>query len=63
MTLKSGPIVILFGAGASYGAGGIWPRRPPLAKDLYGELAENMRAGGILHLMNAPNSNLRMDLS
>lgn len=31
--------VILFGAGASYGAGGILPERPPLGFQLFGELA------------------------
>ncbi|MGI9043937.1 MAG: hypothetical protein ACR2GK_07395 [Gemmatimonadaceae bacterium] len=31
-------IVVLFGAGASYGAGGILPGRPPLGAGLYAEL-------------------------
>lgn len=32
-------MVFLFGAGASYGAGGILPERPPLGSALYSELA------------------------
>lgn len=32
-------VVLLFGAGASYGSGGIW-RRPPLGKDLYRSLTQ-----------------------
>lgn len=32
-------ILVLFGAGASYGAGGIIPERPPLGRYLYEELA------------------------
>jgi hypothetical protein len=31
--------VVLFGAGASYGAGGIQPSTPPLGRDLFDELA------------------------
>ena len=31
--------VFLFGAGASYGAGGVWPDAPPLMGGLYGALA------------------------
>ena len=30
--------IILFGAGASYGAGHMLPKAPPLGKDLYKEL-------------------------
>lgn len=33
--------VVLFGAGASYGAGGILPARPPLGSQLFGELARS----------------------
>ena len=32
-------VVLLFGAGASYGSGGIW-RKPPLGKDLYESLSQ-----------------------
>lgn len=32
-------LVILFGAGASHGAGGVFPSAPPLGTDLYRELA------------------------
>lgn len=35
---KEKPIIILFGAGASYGAGGIIPETPPLGFQLYEEL-------------------------
>src|SRR3990170_7499469 len=31
--------VLLFGAGASFGAGDILPERPPLGRQLFGELA------------------------
>ncbi|MBI2871999.1 MAG: hypothetical protein HYY00_02270 [Chloroflexi bacterium] len=31
--------IVLFGAGASYGAGQVLPKAPPLGKDLYAELA------------------------
>ncbi len=31
--------IVLFGAGASYGAGRVYPKVPPLGKDLYAELA------------------------
>ena len=36
--------VMLFGAGASFGAGDIVPERPPLGKQLFGELARYSRS-------------------
>lgn len=32
-------VMVLFGAGASYGAGGVFPSAPPLSNSLYRELA------------------------
>ncbi len=41
--------VILFGAGASYGAGDIIPNKPPLGAELYSELSKNFpKSWGVL---------------
>ena len=42
MTNRS--VVILFGAGASYGAGNVLPYPPPLGRDLYDKLSDEFPA-------------------
>lgn len=58
--IKNKSIIFLFGAGASYGSGGIIPETPPLGFQLY-EILEEIYPGSWGALPEKYKSGLRKD--